>query len=108
APFRGGQADFYQTAAVGEGLTLPNEVVEDRDPSPGVVRQESVLDTVYESVGGQLGSDKPIMTVWHGGTTGDRQVFTGFQLWYWRRDEQIAIVDWVVQYLWGIPRQNVQ
>lgn len=108
APFRSSQSDFYQGAAVGEGLTLPNEVVEDRDPRPDVVRQESVLDTVYESVAGQLGSGKPVMTVWHGGTTGERQVFSGFQLWYWRRDDQITIADWVLQYLWGIPRKNVQ
>jgi len=108
APNRTSTSNFYQGAAIGEGLTLANQVVENRETSPGVFHEESVLDTVYESVGGQLGSDKPVMTVWHGGTTGERQVFTGFQLWYWRREEQIAIVDWVLQYLWGIPRQNVQ
>jgi len=34
-------------------------------------------------------------------------VFTGFQLWYWRRPDQIRIVDWVLQTVWGLPRQNV-
>ena len=106
-PNRLGQSDFYQTSQVGEGLTKPNDVVEDRDPDPDVVRTESVLDTIYESVGGQLGGGRPVMTMWHGGTNGQKQVFTGFQLWYWQRSEQIAIVDWVLQTLWGLPRQPV-
>jgi len=52
-------------------------------------------------------ADRPIMTLWHGGGFGERQVFTGFQLWYWRRPDQIKIVDWVLQTVWGLPRQNV-
>ena len=60
-----------------------------------------------KSVGGQLGSERPIMTVWHGGQNDQVQVFSGFQLWYWRREQQIAIADWVLQNLWGIPRANV-
>jgi hypothetical protein len=47
------------------------------------------------------------MTVWHGGTDGRIQVFSGFQLWYWRREHQLQIVDWVLQQAWGIPRENV-
>ncbi|MEY4373945.1 MAG: hypothetical protein RL760_111, partial [Candidatus Eisenbacteria bacterium] len=49
---------------------------------------------------------KPIMTVMHA-ANGKRQVFSGFQLWYWRREQQIAISDWVLQKLWGLPRANV-
>ena len=93
---------------MGEGLNKPNEILEDRDPDPNVLRNESVLDTLYEAVGGQLGTGKPIMTLWHGGTNHQRQVFSGFPLWYWRRDEQIAIADWVLQKLWGLPRRNVE
>ena len=70
APNRTSQSDFYQTAHVGEGVSKSNEVLEDRDPDPNVVRRESVVDTVYESVGGQLGSQRPVMTVWHGGQNG--------------------------------------
>jgi len=77
------------------------------DPAPDIVRLESVIDTVYESVGGGLGSMRPVMTVWHGGTNGQRQIFSGFQLWYWRRESQLQIVDWVLQQAWGIPRENV-
>jgi hypothetical protein len=108
APNRiGGSSDFYQQAHVAEGLTKLNSVVEDRDPSPGIKREESVVDTLYESVGGQLGSGRPIMTVYHGGNAGQVQVFSGFQLWYWRREQQIQILDWVLQRAWGIPRANV-
>jgi hypothetical protein len=98
---------FYQTSMVGEGITKPNEILQDMDPDPGVVRQESVLDTLYESVGGQMGQPRPVMTIYRGGFGGQRQVFSGFQLWYWRRPDQIAILDFVLQKVWGIPRQPV-
>jgi hypothetical protein len=100
-------SDFYQGAHLAEGLTKPNAVIEDLDPSPNVRRDASVMDTVYESVGGQLGSQRPVMTVYYGGKTGQIQVFSGFQLWYWRRDDQIKILDWVLQKVWGLPRNNV-
>jgi hypothetical protein len=105
-PNRLSQSDFYQTAHTGEGLSKANELVRDMDPDPNVVRNESVLDTLYETVGGQIGAGKPIMTVMHA-ANGKRQVFSGFQLWYWRREQQIAISDWVLQKLWGLPRANV-
>lgn len=107
APNRTNPSDFYQTAHIGEGLTKPLDVIEDVDPDPLVERRESVLDTLYESVGGQIGSLRPVMTLWHGGGGTQRQVFSGFQLWYWRREQQIAIADWVLQTVWGIPRANV-
>lgn len=107
APGRTNISDFYQSSHSGEGLSKSNNVIEDRDPSPGIRREASVLDTVYESRGGQLGSGKPVMTVYHGGFTGQVQVFSGFQLWYWNRDTQIQILDWVLQRVWKLPRRNV-
>jgi hypothetical protein len=101
-------SDFFQSSQVGEGISKPNEVLEDADPDPKVTRLESVVDTVYESVGGLLGTGRPVMTVMHARKPGARQVFSGFQLWYWQRSEQVAITDWVLQTLWGIPRQPVQ
>ena len=107
APNRGNPSNFYQVSHVGEGLTKSNMVEEDIDPSPDGVQMGSVLDTVYMSVGGQMGSERPIMTVWHGGQNGQVHIFSGFQLWYWRRESQIAIVDWVLQKAWGLPRANI-
>ena len=106
-PNRIGTSDFFQSSQPGEGLTQANEVTEDQDPDPRVTRQASVLDTVYESVGGTLGSGRPVMTLWHGGTQGQQQVFSGFELWYWQRPEAITIADWVLQTVWGLPRQDV-
>jgi hypothetical protein len=54
-----------------------------------------------------MGAPRPVMTIYHGGTTGQIQVFSGFQLWYWQRDEQIAIADFVLQHAWRLPRQPV-
>ena len=105
-PNRIGNSDFYPIAHVAEGLSKGNEVVGDVDPDPNVVRTESLVDTLYESVGGQLGAGRPLMTVMHA-ANGRRHVFSGFQLWYWRREQQIAISDWVLQRLWGLPRANV-
>jgi hypothetical protein len=102
----GGPSNFYQISQLGEGLTKPNEVLEDQDPDPDVVHMGAVLDTIYESVGGQLGSDRPVMTLIHG-ASGQRHVFSGFQLWYWQRGEQIAILDWVLQTVWGLSRKPV-
>jgi hypothetical protein len=107
APYQRSISDFYRGSHIGEGLTKPNEIVEDRGPGPNGPQLESVLDTLYESVGGQLGSDKPVMTIWHGGTTGQRQVFSGFALWYWGRTYGIAISDFVLQKVWGLPRRDV-
>lgn len=106
APNRTGTSDFYQGAHVAEGLIKPNDVLGDTDPDPSVVRNEAVLDTLYESVGGQMGANRPIMTVMHA-SNGRKHVFAGFQLWYWRREQQIAIADWVLQRLWGLPRAPV-
>lgn len=106
APNRVGSSDFYQGGHIAEGLTKPNELLADTDPDPGIIRNESVLDTLYESVGGQLGSARPLMTVMHA-PNGAYHVFSGFQLWFWRREQQIAIADYVLQRLWGLPRQNV-
>jgi hypothetical protein len=46
------------------------------------------------------------MTLIHG-ASGQRHVFSGFQLWYWQRGEQIAILDWVLQTVWGLSRKPV-
>src|SRR5262249_46795539 len=106
APNRLSQADFYQGSMVGEGLTKPNEVVENGSLDPDVIDLHSVVDTLYESVGGQLGG-RPVMTMFHSARTGGRQVFSGFQLWYWRREQQIAIAGFVLQKIWGTPRKHV-
>lgn len=92
--------DFYQSYCFGEWLTRQNLVTE------GVGSNERVtLDTLYLAAGAQAAS-RPAMTYHHGSQTGPT-MFTGFPIWYLRRTDAIAITDFVLQNLWGLPRQNV-
>ena len=102
APNRSNPSDYYQTSFTIEALTKPNRVVENL----GGDVAGSVLDTLYMSTGGQLGAEKPIMTLYHGGEN-PTLVYTGFPLWFFRRDEQITLIDFVLQNIWGLPRRPV-
>lgn len=105
APNRTNQSDYFRTTYTAEALTRGNVVSEPLPGAPdGVV--SSPLDTLYYTVGGSLGSERVVMTVYRGGE-GAPVVFSGFPLWYFRRDQEIAILDWVLQRLWGLPRENV-
>ena len=105
APNRTNQSDYYRTTFTAEALSKGNIVSEQLPGAPeGTV--SSPLDTLYYSVGGSLGSDRVVMTVYRGAEDAPL-VFSGFPLWYFRRDQEIAILDWVLQRLWGLPRQNV-
>jgi len=53
-----------------------------------------------------MGAPRPVMTLYRS-PSGQKQIFSGFQLWYWRRDYQVAITDFVLQKAWGLPRQPV-
>jgi len=105
APNRTNQSDYYRTNFVAEAITKSNTVSEQVPGEPDGVLA-SPLDTLYYTVGGSLGSERVVMTVYRGGD-GAPVVFSGFPLWYFQRDAQIAILDWVLQRLWGLPRQNV-
>jgi hypothetical protein len=106
APNRTNQTDFYQTAYAGEALTKANNVVEDIDPDPYREVFAAALDTIYVTAGGALGANRPVMTLYHGSYTSPL-VFSGFPLWFWRRNDQISIADWVLQTYWGLSRQPV-
>ena len=106
----------YNTREV-EYLTTPNYVREDVDPDPGVIRMASVLDTLMMLEGGNLkNSIDPLtgaqmyqnvaMTYYHGLET-PPVVFSGFNLWSYSRTDCIRMVDFVLQRIWGLPRQNV-
>lgn len=105
APNRTNASDYYRTTFTAEALSRGNVVSE---PLPGSVPAVSAspLDTLYYTVGGSLGSDRVVMTVYRG-TDGSPVVFSGFPLWYFQRQQGIAIADWVLQRLWGLPRAPV-
>jgi len=105
APNRTNQSDYFRSTFTAEALSKSNSVSEQLPGEPeGTV--SSPLDTLYYTVGGSLGSDRVLMTVYRGAEDAPL-VFSGFPLWYFRRDQEIAILDWVLQRLWGLPRQNV-
>jgi len=106
-PNRTSQADYFQSAFNGEAISKPNRSGEDVNPDPNIDQIEPTLDTLYVSAGGILGTNKPIMTLYHGSDM-PPVVFSGFPLWYFQRQQIIPIVDFVLQGLWGLPRQNVQ
>jgi hypothetical protein len=90
-------SNFYLSSYGAEHLSLPNIVTED-----GV----STLDTLYETQGGEAGSGKPVMTVYHG-TEAPLFVFSGFPIWYFQRSQTIDLVDFVLQRVWGLSRRPV-
>lgn len=106
APNRTSASDFYQSSYAAEVISRANEVEEDFDLSADGVDLRPVLDTLYVTVGGTAGSDRPVMTVYRG-VQHPPLVMSGFPLWHWRREQQIQIADFVLQRLWGLTRQNV-
>ncbi|MEO5988723.1 MAG: hypothetical protein ABIU54_00960, partial [Candidatus Eisenbacteria bacterium] len=100
-----------------EYLSEPNYIVEDVNPSPNEVTERSVLDTLMMIQGGNLKNNRdPVtglplnqnasMTYYHGLET-PPVVFSGFSLWSFSRTDCIQLVDFVLQQIWGLPRQGV-
>jgi hypothetical protein len=69
----------------------------------------SVLDTLYMANGIVLRTDShiaPTMTYYHGNTA-HQFVFSGFSIWSYARQDCMGLVDFVLQDLWHLPRQNI-
>jgi hypothetical protein len=103
APNRTNPSDFYRSNFIAEYLSKPNAITE-VDPVTNVAY--STLDTLYETQGGVAGPGRPLMTLYHG-SEASGLVFSGFPVWYFKRDQGIAIVDWVLQHYWGLSRSPV-
>ena len=106
APTRTSLSDYYQSTYSAEALTKANSVTEDDDPDLNAVHEVPVLDTLYVTLGGNLGVGRPVMTLYHG-RENTPVVFSGFPIWYFRREQNILLIDWVLQDLWGLPRTEV-
>lgn len=96
---------FYATLFYSEYLSRPNSILESASGAGGdsVV---AVLDTLYETVGGQSGTGHPMMTVYHGSENA-QVIFSGFPIWYFRRSQAIDLADFVFQRMWGLARRPV-
>jgi hypothetical protein len=101
-------SSFYQSNFDIEFLSAANEILEDVDPRPPHVSFESTLDSVFKATASTLrpdtgpdGIQSVTMTVYHGADNA-QFVMTGFNLWNYRRADCIALVDFVLQQLWGL------
>ncbi len=98
---------FYQTSYPSEYLLSNNSILEDVDPNPDVVKERSVLDTLYTSQSVVLlRENAPTMTYYHGNEA-NQFVFSGFTLWSYARQDCMGLVDFVLQDLWGMARQPI-
>ena len=96
---------FYLTQYAAEHLSKFNAVLE-TDPAVPGSPAVSVLDTLYETAGGDAGSGWPVMTIYHGHDSAP-VVFSGFPPWYFQRAQGIQLVDFVLQDLWRLSRRPI-
>jgi hypothetical protein len=105
-PQRTSPGEFYPVTAGVEFLQQPNIVVD----VVGGASSASGLDSLYEVSGGDLpaardGHHNIAMTYAHGPDLPQGFVFTGFDLWSFRRADCQAIVDFVLRRIWNVPRR---
>jgi hypothetical protein len=95
---------YYGTSASNEYISAPNEIAEDFDASDAGVRLESTLDSLYDVSSPQLCvSPAPAMVYYHGRENAPF-VFSGFDLWSWRRADCQGLVDFVLSDIWKLPK----
>ncbi len=118
-------SSFYRTQyrVALEYLSQPNSILEDIDPAPDNVVEQATLDTLMKSeavlafgraweIGGldpltglpKPGSvvGTPLMTYYHG-LEFPEFVFSGFDLWNYRRPQLVQMVDFVLGEVMRLP-----
>ena len=80
--------------------TFIREDINGEDPGGTI----STLDSIFVAVGGSVGVNRTIMTYYHG-LESTPVVFSGFPLWYFQRQQQIILGDFVLQNIFGLQRQ---
>ena len=100
---------FYGTSFPSEYILSNNSILEDVNPDPEITDERAVLDTLYQSQGVVLLTNPnraPTMTYYHGNES-NQFVFSGFSLWSYARQDCIALIDFVLQDIWGLTRQPI-
>jgi hypothetical protein len=95
-----------------EFLTAPNSILLDPDGEPETGDESSVLDTLYVSPGQYSAMNRyevnqllnPTMTIYRGTDSPNPVVFTGFNIWNFRRQDCQALVDFVLNDVWNFHR----
>ena len=94
-----------------EYLDQPNVISEDMDPDPLVDHEAAALDTLFELRNGSLSTNmtgfRPVAMTYYHGTQGPQFVFTGFNIWTYSRQDDIKLVDFVLQQVWGLNRSPI-
>jgi hypothetical protein len=104
--------DWFVSNISAEVITRGDFITETQNPD-GTGATYSSLDTLYVALGSPAGPNRPSMTYYHGrdvtasGKTRSYNVFSGFPIWDFRRVEQVALVDFVLQELWGLTRDPI-
>src|SRR5262249_5295434 len=109
-PNRVGQSNsvFYQSQFDIEFLSATNDITEDLDPGPNENFQ-STLDTLYKVTGNGLQSDigpgalQSVVMTRYPGLDNQEFLFTGFNIWNFKRSQCKALVDFVLQKVWHVP-----
>src|SRR5262245_216299 len=102
-PLRLADGNWLRTSYNAEYIHRPTFIREDYNDDPDIVEEYSTLDTLYLTRGGTALVNSPAMTYYHGRES-QPFVFSGFNFWYWQRTQCIQLVDWVLQSVWGLPR----
>ena len=98
---------FYPTSYPSEYLIANNSIIEDVNPDPDVIEERTVLDTMFTSRSiVLLRANAPTMTYYHGNEA-NQFVFSGFAPWGYARQDCMALIDFVLQDIWGLPRQSI-
>ncbi len=107
-------SNFFDAAAIHqvEYLSEPNSILRDLDPDPAIDDFASMLDTLFVAQGVIAPPSAPrpyiptCMTYYHGPDSGG-MLFSGFDLWTFTRPDLITLTDFVLQQVWGLPRDPV-
>ena len=99
-PLRTSPGAFYAMLGAAEYLTQPNTILENHNDNS---RRRSPLDTLYNLPNIGSGPGFPVMTFYHGRENG-AVLFSGFDIWSFRRDQCSQLVDAVLQGIWGLSR----
>jgi hypothetical protein len=101
---------FYPSVASIEYLDVENRIIENISDNPDRPNEVSTLDTLYEATGGPLERDETkhyaVMTYYEGPSVPQGFIFTGFDTWTFKRTQCQAVVDFVMQRMWGLSRQG--
>jgi hypothetical protein len=110
-PYRG-SSSFYVTNLEYECLVQPNFILQDGDPDPDIEAPISTLDTLYNVTHNSTNYTQgpyPAMTSYRGVTDQVPSViFSGFNIWSFKRQQCLELVDFVLGRTWGLQRQAVQ